>query len=272
MKADLHNHTVNSDGVLTPTELYKYAKKKGVDIIAITDHDSINAITEIKEHNLPIIIGVELSTYYKGENIHLLGYFIHNEISKGILSILDYYAKKRQERTIEIIEKLKKYFNLSIKYEDVVKYADGAIGRVHIANAIEEKYKVPFNEVFEKYIGDNCLAYVKTENLDFKEAIDLIHNNNAIAVLAHPVYIKRNNIEDLVKMGVDGIEAFYPKNTIEDERHFLKLAKKYKLLVTGGSDFHKSNKDDSIKELGYSTITDKHLELFLNKIKYEIKE
>lgn len=272
MKADLHNHTVNSDGILTPTELYKYARKRDVDVIAITDHDSIKAINEIKENNLPIIIGVELSTYSKGENIHLLGYFIHNEIPKKICSILDYYAQKRQERALEVIEKLKKYFNISIKYEDIEKYADGAIGRVHIAQAIEEKYKVPFNEIFEKYIGDDALAYVKTENLDFKEAIDILHNNNAIAVLAHPVYIKRNNVEDLVKMGVDGIEAFYPTNTIEDEKYFLKLAKKYKLLVTGGSDFHKYPEDDSMKDLGYSTITAKNLELFLEKVEYEIKE
>lgn len=272
MKADLHNHTINSDGILTPTELLNHARKQGVNIIAITDHDSVKSLEEIRKNHLPIIIGVELSTYSKGENIHLLGYFIHNEIPTEMVETLDYYTEKRKERVIEIIKKLKHHFNLELKYEDISKFADGAIGRVHVAMAIEEKYQIPYKESFEKYIGDDCLAYVKTENLDFKDAIDLLHRNNAIAVLAHPVHIKKNNVEDLIRLGVDGIEAYYPSNTDLDEKIFLKLAKKHNLLITGGSDFHKYPENDEMKELGYSTISDKDLDLFLNKVEYEIKE
>lgn len=272
MKADLHNHSTSSDGILTPSELLKYAKKKGVNIIAITDHDSVKALDEIKRNRLPIIIGVELSTYSKGENIHLLGYFIHNEIPSKMIEILDYYANKRKERAFEIIRKLKKYFNLELKYEDISKFADGAIGRVHVAKALEEKYRIPFNDVFDRYIGDSCLAYVKTENLVFKDAVDLLHQNNAIAVLAHPVYIQKNNLEDLIRQGIDGIEAYYPSNTATDEKRFLKLAKKYKLLITGGSDFHKYPENNDIKDLGYSTISNENLDLFLKKIEFEVKE
>lgn len=272
MKADLHNHTIHSDGILTPTELLNYARKQRVNIIAVTDHDSIKAVEEIKENKLPIIIGTELSTYSKGENIHLLGYFIHNEIPPKMIETLNYFTEKRKERVIEMIKRLKQHFNLELKYEDILKFADGAISRTHVAKALEEKYQIPYREIFDKYIGDDCLAYVKTENLDFKDAIDLLHQNNAIAVIAHPVHIKKNNIEDLIKLGVDGIEAYYPSNEIEDEKKFLKLAKKYKLLVTGGSDFHSYPESSEMKELGYSTISGKDLDLFLNKIEYEIKE
>ena len=273
MKADMHNHTIYSDGSLTPLELAEYGSSKGLNLIAITDHDSVSAFKEdLTSSVIPIIKGVELSTYYNGENIHLLGYFVNNESPKAIEELLQYFEQKRKERVYEIIEKLKKYYDLELVYDDIKKYADGAIGRVHVAKAIEEKYKVPFKEVFDKYIGNDQLAYVPTENFDFKDAIDVLHNNNAIAVLAHPMYITKNNVEELIKLGVDGIEAHYSKHTEEEEQQYLKLAKKYNLLVTGGSDLHRYPEKEDDVDLGQATISGKELEELLEKLNFKIKE
>lgn len=273
MKADMHNHTIYSDGTLNPIELSKYAKSKGLNLIAITDHDSICAFTEdLSIAEIPIIKGVELSTYYNGENIHLLGYFINNKTTIEIEELLKYFEEKRKERVYEIIKKLKIHYNIDIEYESIKKYADGAIGRVHIAKAVGEKYKMPYKEVFERYIGDNQLAYVPTENFDFKDAIDVLHRNNAIAVLAHPVYIKKNNIEELIQLGIDGIEAHYPANTTEDENYYLELANKYNLIITGGSDFHTLPQKEGDGDIGLSTIQSEELKVLLKKLNINIKE
>ena len=273
MKADLHNHTIYSDGILKPLELAEYGAKKGIDLIAITDHDSVTAFSEdLKKTVIPIIKGVELSTYYNGENIHLVGYFINNESPKEIEELLQYFERKRKDRVYEIIKKLKKYYDIELTYDDIKKYADGAIGRVHVAKAIEEKYQVPFKETFDKYIGNDQLAYVPTENFNFKDAIDVLHKNNALAILAHPMYIIKNDVEELIKLGVDGIEAHYSKHTREQEEIYLKLAKKYKLLVTGGSDFHKYPETEDDIDLGKATVSGKELEELLNKLNFKIKE
>ena len=104
MKADMHNHTIYSDGSLTPLELAEYGSSKGLNLIAITDHDSVSAFKEdLTSSVIPIIKGVELSTYYNGENIHLLGYFVNNESPKAIEELLQYFEQKRKERVYEII-------------------------------------------------------------------------------------------------------------------------------------------------------------------------
>lgn len=273
MRADMHNHSIYSDGILAPLELAHYGVSKGLDIIAITDHDSLKAF-ENELENLPISIikGVELSTYYNNENIHLLGYFIDNESRTEIEETIEYYELKRKERIHRVIEKLKIYYELELTYEEIEKYADGAIGRVHVAKALEEKYKVPFSEVFDKYIGNNQLAYVPTENLDFQDAIELLHKNNAIAILAHPTYIKKNSIAELILMGLDGLEVYHPNNSLEEQIYYSELAKKYNLLITGGSDFHKYPNSKTDIDMGIATVSGEELQKILMKLNFKIKE
>ena len=273
MKADLHNHTTASDGILNILELAEYARKKDIDVIAITDHDSVGAFNYIDKYPITIIKGVELSTYCNNENIHLLGYFINNEIPEEIKLILNNFQEKRKERVKLILKKLKEYFDISIDYKEIEKYQlEGTIGRPHIAQAIEDKYNIPYKETFNRFIGNEQAAYVPTENLGIKEAIELLHNNNAIAVIAHPYLIKKNNINDLISLGVDGLEVRYAKHTKEQEKYFYKLAQKNNLLITGGSDFHKYKEKLDDSDIGDGIIENKELKKFLDTLNIKIEE
>lgn len=266
MKADLHVHSSYSDGNMSIAEIVEYAKIKKLDVIAITDHDNLKSNSDISNLNSEILVllGIELSTYYNNENIHILGYFYNNKITnEEIEDYLKTLRSNRDKRIYEIIDKLKKFYNIIINYEDVAKFASDAIGRPHVAKAISEKYGCTFDEAFDRYIGQGQKAYVATTNFATKDAIDFLHRNNAIAVIAHPKHIKNNNIEDIVKLGVEGIEAYYPDHDDNDVLKYLEIANKHNLLITGGSDFH----GIGIKaDLATSTINDDNINKILNKL------
>ena len=267
MKADLHVHSSYSDGNMSIKEINDYAKTKGLDLIAITDHDNLESLKDISNLNSDVLLltGVELSTYHNEENIHILGYFYNNEIvTNEVIDYLNELREKRDKRIYKIIDKLKEFYNITIDYNDIYKFADGAIGRPHIAKAISEKYGCTYNEAFNRYIGNNQKAYVRTTNFATKDAIDFLHRNNAIAVMAHPSHIKNNDIEELIKLGIDGIEVYYPDHDNEDISKYLDLAEKYKLLVTGGSDFHGIG---IRSDLATSTIKDDDVTKLLEKLK-----
>ncbi len=271
MKADLHNHTTYSDGVLSVLELAQFKKQEGFDCIAITDHDSIGAFQDItKDLPIPVLVGVELSTYYHGENIHLLGYFKGNQLpTDAFQKFLTHLVEKRKTRVMKMIRLLKKQ-GIEIRYEDVLKFADGAVARPHVAKAIQEKYPLSWEEIFHQYIGEEAPCYVKTENLDLKDAITLLHQNHALAVLAHPHYIQKNEVKELIKLGIDGIEVYYATMNEQDRKKYLQLAKDNHLLVTGGSDFHealeKSKEFDSYGLQGEDALR------FLNEVEVKIND
>lgn len=263
MKADLHIHSNHSDGTETITELIENAKSRGIDILAITDHDTINGFIEYKKLSLDykLIAGVELSTYRSGKSVHILGYFYNNNIeNKELVDYLNVMKEKRNIRIQKIIKNLKEYFDLDVNYDEVKKESHGVIARPHIARVLMEKYGYSYEEVFEKFLNDDSPAYVEIERLDTKDAIDLLHRNNAIAILAHPIYLKENKIEDIIELGIDGIEVYYEN---QDEEYYLKIAKENNLLITGGSDYHGDNNET---ELGCKIIEGENLEKLLNKL------
>lgn len=272
MKADLHVHSSYSDGNMSVIEIAEYAKSKKIDVVAITDHDNLKSSEDISRLNSEVLllVGVELSTYYNNENIHILGYFYNNKITtKEIQEYLNKLRINRDKRINEIIDKLKKFYNINIDYESINKFADGSIGRPHVAKAIVEKYGCTYDEAFDRYIGNNAKAYVPTTNFNTKDAIDFLHRNNAIAVIAHPKHIKKNNVIDIISLGVDGIEVYYPEHDLNDTKKYLELSKEYNLLVTGGSDFHGVDiKDD----LGTSLVKYNYLDRFLSKLNINKKE
>lgn len=266
MKADLHIHSSYSDGNMSVSEIIEYAKSKNLDIVGITDHDNLRSSEDISNLNSDILalVGVELSTYYNNENIHILGYFNNNEIKT--LEIKEYLSelrKKRDERIYKIIDKLKEFYNIIIDYDDVAKYADGAMGRPHVAKAISEKYGCSYDDAFDRYIGNGRNAYVRTSNFNTKDAIELLHRNNAIAVIAHPSHIKKNKLEEIIELGVDGIEVYYPEHEKEQIGKYIDMANKYNLLITGGSDFHGIG---IRSDLGTCTIDEDNIDKLLNKL------
>lgn len=269
MKADLHSHTLHSDGIYSVCDLVKVAKDRKMDMLGITDHDNLesyNSYLKVMD-KLPIkvLIGVELSTWYNKENVHILGYFYNNkEPGQELLVFLDDLRNKRINRAKKIISNLKEYFDIEVDYDEIAASVKGVIGRVHIANAVSQKYNMSVDDVFKKFLSNDSRAFVPTSDISVKEAIDLLHRNNAIAIWAHPVNNKNKfNELDIIRMGIDGLEGNYPKNTLVDTSHYRYLCDKYHLLFTGGSDFHDHI---SHSEIGTSYIDDDDIFKLLDKL------
>lgn len=269
---DLHIHTKASDGTLTPSEVVIMAQKKGLLGISITDHDTIDGLLEGQEKanelGIEFINGIELSTNYYGNDVHILGYFL-NLNDEIFLNELKKIGDVRSQRNLKIIEKLKKN-KLNIEIEDVIAEAAGDIvSRLHFAKVLMNKgYAYTKDEAFHNYLGKNGLAYVEKHNFSPVDAIKILKNNGAFVVLAHPKLYSNSlrEVERLVKelkeVGLLGIEVNYPSFTFEERKNYNELAKKHNLLITGGSDFHGHNRENI--EIGTSGI-----DIFeMDKIKY----
>jgi predicted metal-dependent phosphoesterase TrpH len=246
--ADLHAHTIYSDGSLTPFELINKAKNLGIEYLAITDHDTIEAINQAIEIGndlgVKIIPGLEVSTEYYNKELHILGYFI--DINND--SLQNYLAKFREERkkrAKRIIVKLRKLgFNLSI--DDVLEVSNGdSIARTHIAEAMVNKNIVSsYFEAFGKFIGDSGPAYEKKIHLSPKDVIELINQSCGLSFLAHPNTMPEKSIQALIKSGLDGIEVVHPSHDASKVEYFRKIASTHYLLESGGSDFHGGLRND----------------------------
>lgn len=247
--ADLHVHTNASDGTLSPENLVKECLKARLSAIAIADHDTLDsvqpAINCAKDSGLEVIPALELTAQHEGQEIHMLGYFLDHR-NKNLISKLKIIQQNRIERVFKIIENLK---NIGIELSsDTVFGISGksTVGRMHIAKAMVKEGRVSsIPEAFRKYIGDSSPAYVLGFTLSVKEAIDMIHEASGLAVLAHP-YLLHNDqlIVEFTRLGLDGIEIYYPEHSQGLINLYLELAKKHNLLVTGGSDFHGAVKPD----------------------------
>ncbi|MCF6147425.1 MAG: transcription antitermination factor NusB [Candidatus Kuenenia sp.] len=248
--SDLHIHTNYSDGTTTPEEVVDEAIRLGLSAIAITDHDTIQGFLRAEAYKngkkLYIIPGIEISSFLDPSEIHILGYFIdiHND---ALNEVIKKARKDRVERIYAMTEKLRG-LRVNINPLEVLDLAgEGTPGRMHMAEIIwRNGYTTTLLESFYKYIGDKAPAYVPKKTLTPREAIELIRGAKGVPVLAHPGLTQRDNvIEDLVKYGLQGIEAYYPTYTKTTVEKYLKLAKKYNLVVTGGSDFHGERKVDN---------------------------
>lgn len=251
---DLHVHTTASDGTLTPGQVVALAKEQGLAAIAITDHDTVAGLGEGLEAgenlHLKVIPGVEISVKHENDQLHLLGYYIdpHNAILLDCLEQLQIY---RRERNPIIVQKLKA-LGFDVSLEEVSALAGGDIvGRPHFATLLVNKgYVADKKQAFERYLASGQPAYVPKERMTPVEGINIIRAAGGVAVLAHPGLLKeledknllQNLLRRLKKEGLQGIEAYYTEHSPETEELLLQLATEENLLVTGGSDFHGSNK------------------------------
>ena len=270
-KGDFHIHSNFSDGKFSIRELLDLYKKSDYDIVSITDHDTLEGCSEAIEYGklieLKVITGIEISTKHNGEDIHILGYFKDKDCRKK--EMIEFAKIKEQDRISRcktIVSSLKKYFNIEINGEDLLLKNKGMIGRPHIAKEIiKAGYETNIEDVFEKYLGNDSPAYIPSSILSVQEGIDLLRANNATIVLAHPVFIKKTNIEELLNdFKFDGIEAIYGQNTQQDTDKFIDICKQNKLLITGGSDFHDFNMS-SHSNIGDISLDSKNIK---NLVKY----
>ena len=249
---DLHVHSNASDGTYTPSELVSYALEKELAAMALTDHDTVSGVEEAVEAaegtELLLIPGVELSAEYRGRDIHILGLFL-NYRSEPFLEYLEQFKKTRDERNEKMAERLTAH-KLPLTIEEMkAEYGDAVLTRAHFAKMLKKKgYVRSYDEAFDRFLGDGKPCYIPRERITPKGAIDLIHEADGLAVLAHPLlyHLGIDELEVLVTLlkgyGLDGIEAIYSMNTGRDERRMKGLAEKYELLITGGSDFHGATK------------------------------
>jgi predicted metal-dependent phosphoesterase TrpH len=254
---DLHTHTTRSDGMHSAEELVALAADKHLAGIAITDHDEIGAIEIARakgaELGLEIIPGLELSTNYRGYDVHILGYFIDYHHA-GLLQLLRILQEQRVGRAHRIVEKLN-HLGLGVPFETVLEYAgEGCIGRPHVANAlVRHGYVTTFQEAFNHYLAEDKPAFVPKSELEPEAAIAAIHQANGIAGLAHPGQnLTAEIVVEVIQLGVDAIETIHPKHSNERQRFFQGLADKFDLLQTGGSDFHGGAK--GLEKLGQFTV------------------
>lgn len=271
MPADLHLHSIYSDGSFPPSELVEMAVRKGLDTIALSDHDTVEGIRETlaaaRLKDIDLIPAIEFSTYREGAEIHILGYYIDYN-SRGFLEKVKRLFDLRLKRSKEMVEKLNR-LGVEISFQDLKEIAtDKYIGRPHIARAmIKAGYIKEIGEAFtDKYIGNGGRAYVEKESLTPREAIDIIRGNGGIAVLAHPYFVNggdsldKNGIELLVEDGLEGLEVYHSKHSRDISTYYLEIAEELGLLVTGGSDFHGESSPDI--QIGDVLLADKYVKRF----------
>ena len=241
--ADLHLHTLYSDGTYTPEALIKAAKKSGLSAVSVTDHDTVEGLDHVIEaagpKEIEVIPGIELTAEHEGIEIHLLGYLIDHK-NKLLKEKLEYLKNNRNDRIYKIVAKLND-IGIGLEPEVVFDMAKGGTaGRLHIARAMLKGGHVgSIYEAFDKYIGDKRPAYVCGFRFSPLEAIKLILDCEGIPVLAHPYVLGKNGLVPLfVEYGLMGLEVYYPEHTNSMIDLYLSWAQKYRLLVTGGSDCH----------------------------------
>jgi hypothetical protein len=242
-KADLHLHTIYSDGNLTPNELITKSKAVGLSAIAITDHDTFDACFEAneiaKENGIVFINGVEFSCHYNNKEYHIIGYCLDLSNPK-LKHHLDNYRIARFNRGKVIVHKLNK-LGINIRFDDVVQKAGKApISRPHIASVmIDNEVIENLKEAFYKFIGDYGPAYEPKFNFSYKKCIELIADCGGISVLAHPGQtIEQTELYKMIKHGLDGIETIHPSHNSEQTKFYKSITHQYCLLETGGSDYH----------------------------------
>ena len=193
---DLHTHSTASDGTSSPAEVVKRAKAANVKYLALTDHDTVSGIEEAldaaKGLDITFIPGIELSTYFNKESVHVLGFFKgHGYKDKDLNDFLNSIKTKRIERAKKIVENLAKFHDIHITLESIMKNGKDTIARPHIAKAIMDAgYNYDKEYIFEHFIGNDCPAYIPSVQIDTKEGVELLKKHGAIVVLAHPVLLK----------------------------------------------------------------------------------
>jgi predicted metal-dependent phosphoesterase TrpH len=241
--ADLHLHTMFSDGTFTPEELVLRAQNVGLACIALTDHDSVEgcerAAAACANVKMEFISGAELTAEHEDTEVHVLGYFLDTK-NKVLLERIAKFQAVRQNRIREMCAALNK-LGIPLEAESVFALANcKSPGRPHVARAlVKEKLIGNLDEAFEKYLKKGRPAWVPKTKMSALEGVELIHQAGGLAVMAHPGLNRTDDIiPDLVKAGLDGIECFHTKHSTVMSERYLEIAEKYDLLVTGGSDCH----------------------------------
>lgn len=243
MKIDLHAHTIASDGGLAARDLIQAAVRCRLDVIAVTDHDTTaslpEAASEAQTAGIRLVPGIEMSAQVEGTDVHILGYFLDVN-APGLADFLDGLRRSRRERILRVVDALGRA-GIPIRPEHVFAEAKGdSVSRAHVARVLVKRgYARSTHHAFHRFLGKSGAAYVPSAALSPREAIRRIADSRGVSVLAHPGWLQDDGlIPSLVADGLDGIEAYYPDTRDSEVQRYLRIARHFRLLVTGGSDFH----------------------------------
>ena len=247
-RADLHIHTTASDGHSSPVEIVRSAKRHSLDIISITDHDTIKGYLQAKEvakeEDIELLPGVEITADFDGQECHLLAYCF-DPAHEAIKKMLAEHYHSRLKRGKWILHELSKE-GLDLDIDEVKAEAQGGnIGRPHIASVLIDKgYVASFKEAFVRYLSDESLGNIYNEYNSHQEVIYTVKEAGGAVVVAHPGNLySEEQLEMLVEAGVDGIEFIHPSHDYQKQKSIEQFAQKHNLLMTGGSDFHGGDKE-----------------------------
>lgn len=253
---DMHTHTNYSDGDLSPMELIELAIKKNIGVLAITDHDTIEGIKHVDRNNsmiinsgIKIINGIELSAKVSKGRMHILGIDIdlNNEKLNEKMTILRDFSINS---TLSVMEQIKRDYGIVFTYEDIKNLvnSNNNLGRPDLAKlCIKYGYAESVKEAFDKYLVEahnKIRKYGVVKGLEYQECLDLIIGSGGIPVLAHPKSLELDEkeflilLKEMISHGLQGIEVYHSSHTKEEMDYYLNIAKKYNLLISGGSDYH----------------------------------
>ena len=273
---DLHVHSSYSDGSFSPKELVEYALTHNISAFALTDHDSVSGLDEAISHaemlsgkvcaanpagnTVEVISGIEFSTEYEGRDIHVVGLFIDYK-SEHFQNYITSFVESREIRNKKMCRLLKER-GIDITYDKLKEaFPDAVITRAHYARFLTDNgYTGSMKEAFERYVGDYAPCFVPREKVTPAQAVRLIREASGIPVLAHPTLYRMNSarLEQLVRelkaAGLLAIEGIYATYTPAETREIHAIAVKYGLAVSGGSDFHGTNKPGLQFGTGYGRL------------------
>jgi 3',5'-nucleoside bisphosphate phosphatase len=246
-RIDLHTHSTASDGTLNPTELMRAAGEAGLSAIALTDHDTLAGLPEARAEaerlGIELVPGCELSLEYAGLPTHMLALFVENPAG-AVARELSRVQRARSLRNERMVEKLRTV-GVHLHMDDVARRAEGVVGRPHIAQAMLSAGVIKtFDEAFARFLGKDGLAYIPKEKLSPRQAIDAVHADHGLAILAHPYLLSQQPqhlealLTDLRGLGLDGVEVYYTEHSERYTTEVARLAEGLGLLKSGGSDFH----------------------------------
>ncbi len=243
-RIDLHTHTTASDGQDTPAELVNFAVQQGVSVLAVTDHDTMDALADVQQHadqaGITLVPGVELSTTVDRAEVHVLGYFVDIE-NEGLTSALAEQAASRFNRVQRMIEKVQG-LGYDIDGDAILAQADfGTIGRPHVARAlIEIGAATDVSDAFDRFLKAGRPGYIPRDPFSPEDAVKLLVQHNAIPVLAHPYSTRdiQGTLKRLVPVGLRGLETYYAEYSPEQHCELRGIADAWELIPTGGSDYH----------------------------------
>lgn len=248
-KVDLHCHSTASDGSLTPTQLVERAKNLGLNVLALTDHDTVAGLNELEnagqKYNLKVVPGVELSVNHEDGTMHLLGYGVDYS-NENMIATINKIRNSRETRNGKILAILND-LGYQITLEQIKEISkDGTVGRGHIGLAlVKAGYFGSVDETFKGLLDRDGKAYVSRFRLELREAIDLVHEAGGVTVWAHPgLYgeqrrlLIENRLTSWIEYGLDGIESDYSQHTVDLRDELRQITRDYNIIFTGGSDFH----------------------------------